>query len=305
MIITLRPVPPFRLDLTVWALRRRPHNIVDLWDGETYRRALTIAGKPIAVAVRQTNASARPAIEVTTDGECLSSGSRAEIATAVERLLGLQRDLSGFYRIASRDPHLGPMAARLRGMKPPRFPTVFEALANAIACQQVSLTAGLHVLNRIVETFGQSFEIASGTLRTFPEPRAIAAADLEVLRKLGLSRQKARSLREVAAAFSEVHANGFDGLEALDDDAASSRLRQLRGVGPWTSGYALLRGLGRLNVFPAGDIGAWNALKGWLGMRGNLDDDKVRRRLARWSPYQGLIYIHLVVNEIAKQERLP
>ena len=35
---TLEPVPPFRLDLTVWTLRRRPHNTIDDWDGETYRR---------------------------------------------------------------------------------------------------------------------------------------------------------------------------------------------------------------------------------------------------------------------------
>ena len=37
---TLQPVPPFRLDLTAWALRRRPHNAVDRWDGDTYRRVL-------------------------------------------------------------------------------------------------------------------------------------------------------------------------------------------------------------------------------------------------------------------------
>src|SRR5713101_6047817 len=42
----LEPTPPFRLDLTVWALRRRPHNEVDRWDGQTYRRALILNGEP-------------------------------------------------------------------------------------------------------------------------------------------------------------------------------------------------------------------------------------------------------------------
>src|ERR1035437_8717844 len=47
------PVMPFRLDLTVWALRRRSMNAVDLWDGETYRRVLAVDDKPVLVAVTQ------------------------------------------------------------------------------------------------------------------------------------------------------------------------------------------------------------------------------------------------------------
>ncbi len=38
----LEPVSPFRLDLTVWALRRRPDNVVDRWDGRTYRNRLAV-----------------------------------------------------------------------------------------------------------------------------------------------------------------------------------------------------------------------------------------------------------------------
>ena len=38
----LRPRPPFRLDLTAWALRRQPHNAIDRWNGRTWRRVLAI-----------------------------------------------------------------------------------------------------------------------------------------------------------------------------------------------------------------------------------------------------------------------
>ena len=51
---SLDPTPPFRLDLTAWALRRRPQNEVDFWDGETYRRVLVIRRKPVLVGVTQT-----------------------------------------------------------------------------------------------------------------------------------------------------------------------------------------------------------------------------------------------------------
>ena len=44
---TLRPVMPFRLDLTVWALRRRSQNAVDLWNDATYSRVLALRGQPV------------------------------------------------------------------------------------------------------------------------------------------------------------------------------------------------------------------------------------------------------------------
>lgn len=52
--------------------------------------------------------------------------------------------------MAARDAELGPIAADLRGLRPPRFPSVFEALVNAVACQQLTIDVGLHLLNRLV-----------------------------------------------------------------------------------------------------------------------------------------------------------
>src|SRR6185503_15386679 len=50
---SIDPVPPFRLDLTAWALRRRPANIVDRWDGDAYRRTVPIDHTVAEVEVRQ------------------------------------------------------------------------------------------------------------------------------------------------------------------------------------------------------------------------------------------------------------
>jgi DNA-3-methyladenine glycosylase II len=72
----------------------------------------------------------------------------------------------------------------------------------------------------------------------------------------------------------------------------------LRGVGRWTAEYALLRGLGRLHVFPGDDVGARNNLQRWLGFLEPLDYEGVRRTLARWAPFQGLVYLHLLLNSL-------
>jgi DNA-3-methyladenine glycosylase II len=74
-----------------------------------------------------------------------------------------------------------------------------------------------------------------------------------------------------------------------------ARLCALRGVGRWAAEYALLRGLGRLHVFPGDDIGARNNLQRWLGLLEPLDYDGVQRALAKWEPFQGLVYLHLLL----------
>ena len=59
----LEPIPPFRLDLTAWTLRRRPDNAIDRWDGTTYRRALALANGPVEVTVVQTGPPEAPRLE--------------------------------------------------------------------------------------------------------------------------------------------------------------------------------------------------------------------------------------------------
>ena len=56
----VRQTLPFRLDLTVWALRRRQENIIDRWDGSVYRRVLVVEGLPIEVELSQSGSPGNP-----------------------------------------------------------------------------------------------------------------------------------------------------------------------------------------------------------------------------------------------------
>src|SRR5262249_8685334 len=69
--LTIKPVPPFRLDFAAWTLRRRPHNLVDRWDGNVYRRVLAIDRCTFEVAVRQAGSMDAPQLHITTTGRCL------------------------------------------------------------------------------------------------------------------------------------------------------------------------------------------------------------------------------------------
>ena len=288
----IKPVPPFRLDLTVQALRRRAINAVDRWDGTTYRRMLVMGQRPLGIEVVQITPSEWPMLEVTASGPSLPPCTRFVAMSALTRLLGVDRYLDDFYRAAADDPGLGKLARQFRGLKPPRFPTVFEALINAFACQQVTLSLGLQLLNRLAATCARGRDVADAY--AFPTPDDLAALEPDELRALGFSRQKGLAIITLARAVAAGHVD-LDELESLDDAAAVARLRTLRGVGRWTAEYVLLRGLGRLHVFPGDDVGARNNLQRWLGLLEPLDYEAVQRVLARWQPFQGLVYLHLLL----------
>jgi DNA-3-methyladenine glycosylase II len=298
---SMRARAPFRLDLTVWALRRRPDNAVDTWDGRTYRRALEVEGSTIELAAVQAGSSVAPQLKVTLTGARLNQRTEEAARAALARLLGPEVDLSHFYRVAEGDPRLRTLAARFRGLKPPRFPTLFECVVNAIACQQLTLTVGIRLLNRLAKGHGTT--PANGVLHAFPVSTRLAGLAPETLRPLGFSAAKARSIVELAAG---IGAGTFDpsAIERLDDREALQALLRLRGVGRWTAEYALLRGLGRLHVFPGDDVGARNNLARWLGSRGPLDYARVQAAVSHWQPFAGLVYFHLLLANLAERGTL-
>ena len=296
--LTLRPIPPFRLDLTAWAIRRRPHNTIDHFDGETYRRVVIIGDQPVAIAAKQIAPAKSPELEVVATGPGASKKNASAIEAIVNRILGLSIDLRDFYRLAREDEALGPLVNRLKGMKPVRFPTNFEAFTNAVACQLVSLTAGMHVVNRIAEKYGRAIEVDGARLHACAEASDIARAEVEDLRALGLSRPKARYLIGLAQIATTSDPD-FRSVESLDDAAAIAALSKISGVGRWTAEYVLLRGCGRFNIFPGDDVGGRNGLCAFLGIEDDLDYDGVRKTLAHWHAWGGFIYFHLLVNALA------
>jgi DNA-3-methyladenine glycosylase II len=296
----LEPLAPFRLDLTVWTLRRRAENQIDRWDGVTYRRVLVIGDEPIEVAVTQIESPDSPRLRVTVTGAKVTSKIKKPVISLLNRVLGLRVDLSGFYQFASHQAKLGPLARRFRGMRPPRFPSVFEALVNATACQQMSLTVGILLLNRLAGECGLVSEENDVVTYAFPRPQDLIHRDPHAIALLGFSRQKVRAMIESASVIDNGQLN-LESLAEVSDDVPLANLQELRGVGRWTAEYVLLRGLGRWHIFPGDDVGARNNLTLWLGLSEDLDYESVRRVLARWRKFGGFIYFHLLLDHLAKK----
>jgi DNA-3-methyladenine glycosylase II len=253
--------PPYRLDLTVSALRRTPTNLVDVYtqDGR-YLRAFGGGAKPVIVSVTQPT---RNTLSVSV------KGNRADTVRAVasiRRMLGTQHNLSAFHRHARAIPWLAPLARRMRGLRPPRYPDLFEACANAILFQQVSLHAASAIMRRLLFVLGSEVQHDGVPLVVFPTAERFLDANNTKLRAAGLSASKLATLRRAGEAIA-TGALTETMLEELPSDDAALLLQGIKGIGPWTAAVILLRGLGRIDVFPGNDSGVQANLTRFAGKR--------------------------------------
>ena len=278
-------VAPYRLDLTVTALRRLSMNVVDVLtpDGQ-YLRAFNGAHGPVIARVVQAHPEA---LAVTIDGD---GDEHPRTLALLRRMLGTDRDLSSFNRAADQLPWLRPLARRMRGVKPPRYPTLWEAFVNAIIFQQVSLQAASAIARRVIVACGTSITADDVPLYLFPSATRVLAAKDGVLRAAGLSAGKCATLRRAGEALLSGRLDEAV-LERHSSADAAGRLQQIKGIGPWTATVVLLRGLGRLDVFPMNDT---SVARNFALVAGAAPLD-VARVIETLRPQQGMLYYHLLL----------
>jgi len=283
---TLVTSAPFHLEATVRVLQRRPGNVVDMWTEGRYRRVFPADGKLVLVEVQNLGTIDAPEIAWSIRNGTPSARARVSLARTIRKMLGLDIDAEPARRLVERQRGARATARALRGMRPPRFADLFEAFANVVPFQQLSLDAGVAIVGRLVERFGMQLSHRGRRFPAFPTPFAIAEAGIQALRACGLNLHKAQSLRHVATLIASGKLTE-DELSAMTATDAIGALTDLPGIGPWSAGLILLRGLGRLDVFPAGDVGAARGLRALL----QLDTDaQVRQVVERLGDRRGYLY---------------
>jgi len=277
---------PFHLEATVRVLQRRPTNRVDVWDDARYVRALRTAGGPVVVEVTNRGTVDEPDVGFDVLSGEPSAAARAALGETLRRVLGLDVDPAPLERLAGGERRLRPTALALRGMRPPRFPGLFEAFANVIPFQQVSLDSGAATAGRLVERFGEAIEHEGHRWYAFPEPGVVSAASVEELRACGLSMRRAEALRSAARAIASGELSEAD-LSRMSTADAIDALIELPGIGRWSAALLLLRGLGRLDVFPEGDAGV---ARGLSELMGDPSGASSARAVERFGAQRGYLY---------------
>jgi DNA-3-methyladenine glycosylase II len=215
-------------------------------------------------------------------------------------VLGLDQDLSEFNAAASQIAWLRPLVDRMAGVRPPRYPTLWEACVNAILFQQVSIQSASAIMQRFVVALGtpvsarmtedDAHATEYPTLITFPGADTVAGATDELLRSVGLTTARIATLRRVGAAIAAGALDEHE-LETASSEVAALELRRIKGIGPWTAAVILLRGLGRLDVFPGND----SSIVKNLAICGGGDATQLPAVLDRLGAQRGMLYFQLLL----------
>ena len=212
---------------------------------------------------------------------------RAVSESAVEQvrfLLGLDDDHSPFLARFARDPLLGEATRRLRGFRPPRVPTVAQAVLRAV-CGQLIQARRARAIERNVVRAATAVVPGIG-LHAPPTAAALARFSPAQLRSLGLGARRGAALIRLCRSLD------LERLRALPTEAAAERLERERGLGPWSVGVVCLEGLGRTERGLVGDLGL---VKLCSALRGRwVEAAETAELLEPYGEWAGLASVYLL-----------
>jgi DNA-3-methyladenine glycosylase II len=284
MKIVLTPDGPLDVRGTLARYHRWGDDPTNRVADDVFRRVLRVGRRLIPYEVRWSGSVDDARIVIRIAG----APAVGEAAVGeVRRILGLDFDLTGFYRMAKGDVALAPLIEPLYGLRPTLSPTPFEMLVGSITAQQINLSFAFACRARLVRRYGTPVRVGRETVWAFPEAARLAEARPRELRALKYSTRKAEYIRDLARAI----VGGTLDLEAVCAEPTEhviARLTDLRGLGRWTADWFLTRCLGRGDICPAGDLAVRKAFDHYYGRGRTLSEKAIRRRASAWGQYQNL-----------------
>jgi DNA-3-methyladenine glycosylase II len=155
----------------------------------------------------------------------------------------------------------------------------YQRLVGSIIGQQLSVKAAATITQRFMAMFDDQL----------PTPEQILAKDIDQLRSVGLSAQKANYVRDLAGHVLDGRLN-FDDIDQLSDAEIIAKLTDIKGVGEWTAHMFLMFGMGRPDVLAHGDLGIRNGIRALYGLEHAPTPADIQKIAAErgWHPYASI-----------------
>lgn len=294
---TLECVSPFDFELSV-SLFSGGDRQIRRYEDRKFWQVIRMDGQLVLVTLKPLGTVGQPKIsaELRSNNE-IAPGQRNQAKAIIAWLLSTRFDLNPFYECVVDDKILADLTQKLRGLRIPSTPTVFEALIDSIIEQQISLDVA-HVLEtRVIKTFGGGLNLEGEVYYAYPTPRELASASIEKLCGCGLSTRKAEYIKEI----SRMIVNGNLNLESYKDyDDAQKIIEELdgiRGIGVWTAELTVVRAMNKFDVMPADDLGLRRVIGHFYFKDRQITAEEARRVAEKWGRWKGLASFYLIVAE--------
>lgn len=248
-------------------------------EGE-FRIALRMEGDPVVLRVRADESGRR--LTVWQAGRARWTA----VDRLVRRIFCLHASPDGPAELAARDAVAGALLSRTAGLRPVLLPEPYESLVWAIVGQQVNVPFARKLYRALLQRAAERLWVGETPYFLAPRPEEVATLRPEDLTALQFSRQKARCVVEISREMADGVLS-FAALEAMTSTEAAAWLTQFKGIGRWTAENLLLRGLGRMDVLPAGDVALQQEAGAELGLAAALSEQELRARAECWGDWRG------------------
>ncbi len=230
--------PPYDWEALIGFLEGRAIPGVETVTADEYQRTISLDGRTGMIAVRPARGN-----YIELQVHYPDPAALFRIVERVRRIFDIGADPAAIARRLGQDARLKPAIRAHPGLRVPGCWDGFEMAVRAILGQQVSVKGASTMAGRVAARFGTSTE--HGTV--FPNAERLADADLSTI---GLTRQRARTISELASAVKCGDVK-FDGV--ADPDDFEKKITGIAGIGAWTAQYIAMR-LGEPDAFPATDL---------------------------------------------------
>ena len=287
------PEPPYDFEASAsFAVYGRDRYAADSLVDGVFSRALEVGCKTVALSVRSVGEVERPRIEVRLEGDRLSSEYESKVVEVATRLVGAQGGLTEFYDSVEDDDPMAEFTGQFRGLGIAQSASPFEGLVLSILGQQISNEVARVLRDLLVDTLGKVVSVNGVDYRAFPSPATIADAGIDDLRGMKLSARKAEYISDIAESVASRSLD-LDSLADMPDESIVEELVSLRGVGPWTAHWLLIRAFGRPDGVPGGDLAIQRSLGALYNGGKRLTENEAVELSARWRPYRSYLVTYM------------
>ncbi len=295
----LHPPAPYMMTLHLekFSLPGRP--VPYVYEKGSMRRLIRLHRGYAAAHMVFTGEPWRPSIAVTL--YTWEPGLAAEALEAVARCLRVDFDYNEFVARLEAYPVLRRLAEKYPGLRPGRSLSIYEALIDVVVKQRIALRMALAITARLIEKYGARMIVEGTAFYGYPEPGVLASVDPEELRRLGLTRMKARALVEIARAEEEGRLPGLREVEE-DPHGVAEELTRLYGIGRWSAELAVAMASPRFALGPFDDLAVRRGLAIVYGRP--VSREEAMALLRDLGDYMGLVlYLAALVYEEGKRRR--
>ena len=246
------------------------------------RKSVLLCGIPVLLDIALHPARADCSVHA---DSALPASAMAMAEGALANMLGLRINPLPLNALGADDALLAPLVRARPGLRIMQSASVFEALSWAIIGQQINLSFAIALRRTLIVQAGRQH--GSG-LWCYPEALDVAKLGLEALTSRKFSRAKADTVLRVARLID----NGELDL-SLPPDQLAQELLAIKGIGPWTVNYTLLRGYGDPDCSLHGDVAIRLALQRLLGEAEKPAIARTQQILEQYRPHRSMAAAHL------------